>query len=779
MAEDDGLQLQLGITLKQLTAQLARAEARMNKTAAKMEAEFNRSSGKATQKIAATAAASETMFARVAAKASTAGAALAGAFAGGALISGLTSVGFAAMSAVREVAALGDEAKRAGLSAAAFQEWKFVFAQNRIGIDQGIDGFKELALRADEFIHTGGGAGAEAFRRLRFSATELSTALKDPSALMLEIVDRLGDLDTAAQIRVADEIFGGSAGERFVELVQQGDDGLRRTIDRGRELGVVMDEEMIAKAQELDAKFAELQVRLSTMFKTAAIDLASNIGLVRTLNDEMGSRDRASALIGPGATDVFATGAADIGAYADEIDGLKFNFDQLLFAMNAFDQSTGGEIAFLMAEGHEALALALNDATSEMQAAVLAYKDGSISLDELEKRLLTGMAATEALTDELSLVDGVDMDSVTGAVGRLAETLATAFGIARALRALLPGNVDETGGIAGGTIGPSTRRGKRAPPSPYAPKKSIRPQLPSIDAFGPPLDGGGNKGVGKTPRDEHAEVMQRAQREIDALQERIALIGQESEASARLTAKNRLLTEAKRRGLDLDQVNVATGETLRAEIDRQSEAIGRLAQEYDLTSEKQEFMAGASATLKDGILDAAMAADNAGDFFSALADRIKRAALEALLFNEGPFGRTGGGSGLLGGLIGSAFNGIGKLLFNANGNAFSGGRVVPFATGGVVTGPTTFPMRGGTGLMGEAGPEAIMPLTRIGGKLGVAAAGGGGEIVVHVVPGSYFDARVETISGQVSARVVQAAGRAQARALPSMNDRIAARGLAT
>lgn len=44
-----------------------------------------------------------------------------------------------------------------------------------------------------------------------------------------------------------------------------------------------------------------------------------------------------------------------------------------------------------------------------------------------------------------------------------------------------------------------------------------------------------------------------------------------------------------------------------------------------------------------------------------------------------------------------------------------------FADGGVVTRPTFFPMAGGTGLMGEAGPEAIMPLERIGGKLGVSA----------------------------------------------------------
>lgn len=55
---------------------------------------------------------------------------------------------------------------------------------------------------------------------------------------------------------------------------------------------------------------------------------------------------------------------------------------------------------------------------------------------------------------------------------------------------------------------------------------------------------------------------------------------------------------------------------------------------------------------------------------------------------------------------------------------FAKGGVVPFASGGVVARPTYFPAGGRLGLMGEAGPEAIMPLTRgPDGRLGVAAAG--------------------------------------------------------
>ncbi len=65
---------------------------------------------------------------------------------------------------------------------------------------------------------------------------------------------------------------------------------------------------------------------------------------------------------------------------------------------------------------------------------------------------------------------------------------------------------------------------------------------------------------------------------------------------------------------------------------------------------------------------------------------------------------------------------LGSALFpSAKGNVFDGGNVIPFARGGVVDTPTVFPMAQGIGLMGEAGPEAVMPLKRDSqGNLGVA-----------------------------------------------------------
>jgi phage-related minor tail protein len=80
----------------------------------------------------------------------------------------------------------------------------------------------------------------------------------------------------------------------------------------------------------------------------------------------------------------------------------------------------------------------------------------------------------------------------------------------------------------------------------------------------------------------------------------------------------------------------------------------------------------------------------------------------------------------------------------ANGKVMSSGRMTAFANGGIVNGPTIFPMANGAGLMGEAGPEAIMPLKRgADGKLGVS----GGGTVVNVYNSSGTQAEVKESTG--------------------------------
>jgi lambda family phage tail tape measure protein len=86
-------------------------------------------------------------------------------------------------------------------------------------------------------------------------------------------------------------------------------------------------------------------------------------------------------------------------------------------------------------------------------------------------------------------------------------------------------------------------------------------------------------------------------------------------------------------------------------------------------------------------------------------------------------------------IIAPLLKGVGGIfgLTFANGGVFAQNGIQKFARGGIVDKPTMFPFAKGTGLMGEAGPEAIMPLRRgRDGRLGVEAAGGGGGVNVTV-----------------------------------------------
>ena len=119
-------------------------------------------------------------------------------------------------------------------------------------------------------------------------------------------------------------------------------------------------------------------------------------------------------------------------------------------------------------------------------------------------------------------------------------------------------------------------------------------------------------------------------------------------------------------------------------------------------------------------------------------------------------------TGALGGFLAQGISGImgGGMPFAAGG-AFSQGKVMPFAKGGIVGGPTSFPMRGGRGLMGEAGPEAIMPLARgPDGKLGVQAGGGRSVNVVMNITTPDVQG-FQRSQSQVAAQVSRALSRGQ------------------
>lgn len=234
-----------------------------------------------------------------------------------------------------------------------------------------------------------------------------------------------------------------------------------------------------------------------------------------------------------------------------------------------------------------------------------------------------------------------------------------------------------------------------------------------------------------------------------------------------------LLTAAERDGLVItEQLREEITETAIA-AEMASVEIARQTRAHQAAAQAAQAQTQAVSALEDRFVSSIAQANSFRGALEGIARVLIEAGLTGLLTGQGAFGGLGTavfGQGGASGAIRSAVTRTNTgtaltaatatlpVLPNANGNAFAGGRVIPFATGGVIGGPTTFPMSGGrTGLMGEAGPEAIMPLRRgPNGRLGIEAAGNGGaEIVVRLSEG--LEASILQRAEGQSVRVVQQA----------------------
>ena len=152
--------------------------------------------------------------------------------------------------------------------------------------------------------------------------------------------------------------------------------------------------------------------------------------------------------------------------------------------------------------------------------------------------------------------------------------------------------------------------------------------------------------------------------------------------------------------------------------------------------------------------------------------------LEMQMAMSNMYNAAGGSSGIM--------SAAASMFGFANGGSFGSGGIQAFAKGGsfsnsVVDSPTLFKFAKGTGMMGEAGPEAIMPLRRgSDGSLGVVASGGSsGNVSVNVINNSSSQAttsettdskgnrKIEVVIGDMTAGEISRSGSASQKSIKS------------
>ena len=200
-----------------------------------------------------------------------------------------------------------------------------------------------------------------------------------------------------------------------------------------------------------------------------------------------------------------------------------------------------------------------------------------------------------------------------------------------------------------------------------------------------------------------------------------------------------------------------------SDLDRANDA--RIKQLGTLDKLAQSFGKSLSAALTGSLASGRQLDGVLGSLGTRLAGAAVRAALTPVRS-----GITGLVNTLLGASTGGTETGFarggvvraGRALPFAGGGVIQEGRVRPFAAGGVVAAPTYFPMSGGTGLMGEAGPEAILPLKRgADGNLGVAAGAGARPVAVTVNIATPDPGAFRKSEAQVTATLACAVARGQ------------------
>lgn len=710
----EGNEEQLAIAVIAKLTDLEKQMAKANGITARAYREMTLNSRKATKQMEEDAARSATRinqaFAQVSTRIGSFGKAFAGGLVTGAAIGALEGIRRAAIDSTKSVIELADQAKMAGVSFTAFQKLKIVAQQNRVGVDALTDGLKELSLRADEFIQTGKGSAAEAFQRLGYDAEELARKLKQPDQLFLEIIGRLEKLDKAAQIRIADELFGGTGGEKFVQLISQGEAGLRRQIKAAEDLGLVMDEEMVKKAEEVNRKFELITTTIGTHLKSAIVDAVSawfrfldsyndfqnqQQGTLESRQKEiMGEKNRIAAarqaaLDNPNLSD--RNKARAVATFDEQLRKLNEVEDEIIAVQSqraeqtrnawtpptpppgGFGSSSGGktDLTRFLAPGKDASHISGLSSSFE---------------GKLEKMLAD---LPKELAGQITINSGFRSNERQAQLWQ--EALAKYGSVAEARKWVAPpGNSQHNKGNAAdlGYGSDAARQWAHDNASRYGlafPLGNENWHIEDADARA------------KSMEDRTKELEQRGQAYDDIIakaQQFISAEGIEQQAlsltaeqAARLRYEQELLNEAQRAGLDLSLTQMDALKQLAAEMALAEERTRALTKsQADLKQSAEEFGQAAGSVAK-GFVQDLINGKSAADALKSALGRVANMMLESALnqlFGGGSNNQGGGIFGkVIGSVVGSIFGSIGK---NADGTEF---------------------WRGGATLVGERGPEII------------------------------------------------------------------------
>lgn len=733
------------------------------------------------------------------------------------MAAGAVSVGGLALmtkKAIDAAGALADTAVNLGMNVEALQELRYAAEMSGVAQDS-FDRSLERFTRNIGEAAQGSGAAKSAFDILGVSVRDTEGNIRDTESVFNDVSDAMANIENPTErVRLAFQLFG-KQGVAMVNMLTQGSSGMDVMRQRARDLGIVLEGDLV---QEAEAAGDELD----TLGKVVSVNLSrALLGLSPIIADAASwlSELAAGAGVAYEKTKLFLSGDFNLDnlslrSVRHDLAEINEDIDELQQKIAARREAGGlqffveGDVQRyqtlidILDERRTKLLAQLQQLQSEQSAALgtpTNAPDVEADIARLEEQAEQVTSLKDSLSQQIFEFAHQGADRINAEYDRMVEQI-------NALKNEV--NANEINALLGQALEVRNFRLQ---------------QLAQQEAQAEQTRNEAAERRAAAEVERQGNIYEANQRVVESLNAEIAALGKSERQNFIDQAVRRLsadATEAQR--IEVERLAGALYDEKEALEERRKEEERRKALIEDIknlteeqTSAQEQYneeMEELNALLKEGAINQAeyeaasrrardnmlqhsrewsagveRALQNYADSATNMAEQVEQVTTNAIQNLENAlveFTTTGEFewsdmvdsmiaditrliirtqiTGPLAQSLGSLFGG---LFGSADGNVFSGGRPVRgFARGGVVFQPTIFPMANGTGLMGEAGPEAIMPLQRLpSGRLGVEATGSGApNYTVNV------DARGAVDPAATAQQVEEAVDRALSARIPGI-----------
>ena len=214
---------------------------------------------------------------------------LAGAFAGGFAIGGLSQLPGLIRDTVASTAKIADVADKVGLTTERLQELRFAADQSGVSTEELDNAMSQFSRRLGE-AKAGTGDLAKILKANNISLTDASGKMRPLNDLLADFADLMKNAGSDQdRLTLATDAFGRS-GDGMVNMLRNGRDGLADLTTQARTAGAVLSDELVRAAAETDDAFAKLQARWEAMAKREIITFVSEAKRMGGELDDLGQR---------------------------------------------------------------------------------------------------------------------------------------------------------------------------------------------------------------------------------------------------------------------------------------------------------------------------------------------------------------------------------------------------------------------------------------------------------------------------------------------------------